>query len=356
MNRRWSGRLKTAVALSSVALLGACAVPLPSDTVRGALIIVGSGTQEGAINAWRNAWVAEHKSVSVNFTPDGQDVGLQALLAGNTYVATSDVPLSTDDAAASRTVCGPEGAFSLPTSITPVGVAFNLGGIRGLKLDAATLSAIFNGSIRTWDDPQIVALNPATTLPTDAIIPVTSKKSSALTLTGSSYMSENAGTVWSSKPSTNWPAEVPGTTVAKDSDIPKEVDDNFGTIAFLNIGDIGNRFSTFALEFNGKFATPTTDPINMAITSSKVTSTSQGVSVDLSPSDGFGYQLGSVSYQVFCSTYKVDAIATLVKSWAEFIVSEPGQTKAKIYAGTYPPSDPALAAAQSLAATIASAN
>ncbi|WP_168709288.1 substrate-binding domain-containing protein [Arthrobacter sp. PAMC25564] len=342
------------MALCSVALLGACAGPSHPDAVRGALIIVGSGTQEGAINAWRNAWVAANKSVSVSFSPDGQDVGLQALLAGNTYVATSDAPLSAADAAASTTVCGPDGAFTLPTSITPVAAAFNLGGIHGLKLDAPTLSAIFTGTIKSWNDPQIVALNPTANLPAKAIVPVTSKAPSALALTGSRYLSDNSAAVWPSKPSANWPATVTGTKVAKDSDIAKEVDDNFGTIAFLNVGDIGNRFNTVALEFNGKFFTPTTDPINMAIAGSAVASSSHGVSVDIAPNGGTGYQLASVSYQVFCSSYKVDAIATMVKSWAEFIVSEPGQTTAKIYAGTYPPSGTALEAAQSLAATIAS--
>lgn len=344
------------MALCFAALLSACGGPVNPDSVRGALIVVGSGSQEGAINVWRNEWVADHKSVSVNFSPDGQDVGVNALLAGNTYVATSDAPLSAADAAASTTACGPDGAFSLPTSITPVGVAFNLGGIRGLKLDAPTLAAIFSGSIKTWNDPKIVALNPSVDLPLDAIVPVTSKTPSALALAGSSYLSENAEDVWSFKPSASWPGAVAGAKVAKDSDIPKEVDDHFGTIAFLNIGDIGNRFSTLALEFNGQFATPTTDPINMAITNSGVASSAHGVSVDMAPNEGAGYQLASVSYQVFCSSYNVDAIATLVKSWAEFIVSASGQTKAKMYAGIYPPSETALTAARSLAATISSSN
>jgi phosphate transport system substrate-binding protein len=340
--------------LCCLTLVTACGAPSQADAVRGALIIVGSGTEQGAVNAWSNAWVADNRGVSVNYSPDGQDIGIRALLDGSTHVATSDSPLSPDDDEASKNVCGPDGAFSLPTSITPVGVAYNLAGIRGLKLDASTLADIFTGSIDEWNDPRIEALNPTADLPEKDIIPVTSKENSALALTGSTYLKEYSGT-WSSEASHAWPSDVAGTRVDKDSEIPQEVDDHFGTIAFMNMGDIGNRFNTFALQFNGKFFTPTTDPINDAIASSEVTSSAHGVSVSLASHKGTGYQLASVSYQVFCSNYKNEPTASLVRSWAEFVVSQPGQTKARIHVGIYSPSDPALRAARSQAATIGTA-
>lgn len=352
VNRRLSDYCKCAIALLLVGLLGACGSPSQADAVRGALIVVGSGTQQGAINAWRNAWVHDHRGVSVNFSPDGQETGIRALLAGNTYVATTDAPLDTFDAHASTGACGPGGAFSIPTSITPVGVAFNLGGIRGLRIDAPTLSAIFDGSIKKWDDTRIGLLNPTAKLPAKAIIPVTSKSESALSMTSSTYLSRGSTDSWSTKPAMIWPADVAGTKVEKDSDIPKEVDDNFGTIAFMNIGDIGNRFNTFSLDFNGNFASPTTDPIKRAIDESETTSSSNGVVVNMDSNSGTGYQLATVSYQVFCSTYKNESIATMVRSWSESIVSEPGQTKARIYSGIYSPSDIALEAARPFASSI----
>lgn len=69
---------------------------------------------------------------------------------------------------------------------------------------------------------------------------------------------------------------------------------------------------------------------------------------------GNGYQLVTVNYQVFCSDYKNETMATLVRSWAEFVVSEPGQTKARIYAGIHSPNEAALKASRELAATIGS--
>ncbi|POH58448.1 substrate-binding domain-containing protein [Arthrobacter glacialis] len=352
VNRQWSGQLKVAVALCCVALLGACSSPPPADPIRGALIIVGSGTQQSAINVWRDSWVKENRGVSTNFSPDGQDVGLQALVSGNTYVATSDTPLDETNKAASIGSCGPDGAFAVPTTISPVGVAYNLSGVRGLKLDASTLSAIFNGAVVSWNDPKIQALNPAVELPSAPIVPVTSKASSSLSLAGSTYFSRNAPASWTAKPSSRWPDTVAGTRLELDKDIPNEVDDNFGTIAFLNLADIGNRFNTAALKFNADFVAPSNDQIDAAIGSSQVTLNSRGVAIDLGSSEGTGYQLGSVRYQVFCSQYKHEAIATLVRSWASYVVSEPGQTKVWIALGSYAPSQKALQAAQDLVANI----
>lgn len=352
MNRQWSGPLKVAVALFCVAMLGACSSPPPANSVRGALIIVGSGSQQSAINVWRDSWVKENRGVSANFSPDGQDVGLQALASGNTYVATSDTPLDEKNKAASIGSCGPEGAFAVPTTVSPVGVAYNLSGVRGLKLDAPTLSGIFSGTIARWDDPNIQMLNPSVALPDAAIVPVTAKAHSSLSLAGSTYFYRNAPGSWTSEPSGNWPDNVAGTKLEQDKDIPKEVDDNFGTIAFLNLADIGNRFNTAALKFNADFVAPTPNQIDSAIGSSQVITNSRGVAVDLGSSNGTGYQLGSVKYQVFCSEYKNEAIASLVRSWASYVVSEPGQTKVWVALGSYAPSQEALKAAQGLAANI----
>lgn len=352
MNRQWSGQLKVAVALCCVALLGACSSAPPADSIRGALVIVGSGTQQSSINIWREAWIDENPGVSTNFSPDGQDVGLQALAAGNTYVATSDTPLDESNKAASIGTCGPDGAFAIPTSISPVGVAYNLSGLRGIKLDAPTLSEIFTGAVKKWNDPKLQAINPTLDLPDVAIVPVTSTAHSSLSLSASTYLSENAGALWPAAQSSNWPVTVAGTQLDLDKDIPKEVDDNLGTIAFLNLADIGNRFNTAALKFNGEFVAPSSNQIESAIASSQVTVNSRGVAVDLGSREGSGYQLGSVRYQVFCSQYKIEAIATLVRSWASYVVSEPAQTKVWVALGSFAPSQKALKAAQALAANI----
>lgn len=352
MNSRRSGRCPLLAVLCCLILLAGCSSPSRPDAVRGALIIVGSGTQQTAINTWGNEWSAQYNGASLNFSPDGQDVGVQALLKGDTYVATSDTPLPEPQAADATTACGPRGAFSLPTSVTPIGVAYNLGPTRGLKLDAATLAGIISGSIRTWNDARIQSLNPAADLPSDEIIPVTSEEPSPLTFAASTYLSNDGAGSWTSPPARGWPSGTPGTKVEKEGDVAQKVDDNFGAIGFMKMGDIGTRFNTMSLKFNGEYATLSADPISQAIAQSGVVAGPHGVSVTMGA--GSGYQLATVNYQVFCSEYKNDTLATLVRSWAEFVVSEPGQTKARIYAGIHSPNEAALKASRALAATIGS--
>jgi phosphate transport system substrate-binding protein len=348
---RWSRPSIFSAGACCLALLTGCSDVASPEAVRGALIIVGSGTQQAAINTWGKEWSSLHKGASVSFSPDGQEVGVQALLAGDTYVATADVPLSETDAAASMEQCGPDGAFSVPTSITPVGVAYNLGGTRGLKMNTPVLAGIFTGAITTWDDPAIAALNPSIDLPDDDIVPVTSDDSTALTMAATTFLETTGDGVWPRPASRTWPDALPGTSVEKEGDIAQEVDDHFGTIAFMSIGDIGTRFNTLALEFNNSFSLPTTETINEAIEASHVVTSPHGTTVAMN-STGSGYQLATVNYQVFCSGYRNEVIADLVKSWAEYVVSEPGQTKGRVLAGIYSPSEAALEASRSLADTI----
>lgn len=352
MNSRRIGRYRSIAVLCCLILLTGCTSSARPDTVRGALIIVGSGSEQAAINTWGNEWSAQNNGASLNFSPDGQEVGVQAILKGNAYVATSDMPLTEQQASASTEACGPKGAFSIPTSVTPIGVAYNLGATRGLKLDAATLAQIFSGSIKKWNDPRIVSLNPSTVLPDDDIIPVTTEEPTPVAFSASQYFSNDASGSWKSPPAREWPADSPGAVVEKESDIAQKVDDNFGTIAFLKINDIGTRFNTMSLKFNGEFVSLSRDPINQAIEQSTVDAGPHGVSVDMRGASG--YQLAMVNYQTFCSDYKNDTIDTLVRSWAEFVVSEPGQTKGRILAGIHSPSEEALDAARALATDIGS--
>ena len=351
MGVQWSKRWHVAVALCTAALLAGCGTPMLSGDVRGALIIVGSGAQGSAVSAWGSGWVEENNNgVSVNFSPDGQSVGMESLKAGNTYVATTDSPVKNDAVAEMTGFCGPGGAFFIPVSITPVGVAFNLAGIRGLKLDAETLAGIFNGTIKSWSDPKIVALNPGAELPRADIVPVTSSDATAVAQTASTYLS-GAGS-WASPVSEKWPESTAGIRVPKYGEIPKAVDDNFGSIAFLNLGDIGNRFNTLALKFDTSFASATTDPISLAVAACEVITSSHGVTLNLASSQGVGYQLGTVSYQVFCHQYPTAAMTTLVKSWAEFVTSDFGQSRSKMATGNYPPNEAALKDSRKLVATI----
>ncbi len=56
-------------------------------------------------------------------------------------------------------------AWDLPTVFGPIAVTYNLDGVIALNLDGPTTAKIFNGTITTWNDPAIKALNTDVKLP-----------------------------------------------------------------------------------------------------------------------------------------------------------------------------------------------
>ena len=57
-----------------------------------------------------------------------------------------------------RERCGSP-AWDLPAVFGPIAVTYNIDGVSSLNLDGPTTAKIFNGSITTWNDPAIKALN-----------------------------------------------------------------------------------------------------------------------------------------------------------------------------------------------------
>jgi phosphate transport system substrate-binding protein len=83
-----------------------------------------------------------------------------------------------------------------PVQIGPIAMAYNLPGVTGLKLDATVLAGIFQGTIKTWDDPAIKALNSGVSLPSTSITLAVRSDSSGTTANFSQYLVDAAGSAW----------------------------------------------------------------------------------------------------------------------------------------------------------------
>src|SRR6202012_5622508 len=83
-----------------------------------------------------------------------------------------------------------------PVVIGPISLAYNLPGVSNLKLNASVLSSIFQGEIKSWNDPAIKALNPGVTLPSTAITTAVRSDSSGTTQNFTLYLQNAAGSAW----------------------------------------------------------------------------------------------------------------------------------------------------------------
>jgi phosphate transport system substrate-binding protein len=87
-------------------------------------------------------------------------------------------------------------------------MAYNLSGVSNLKLDATTIADIFEGKIKTWNDPAIKALNSGVSLPSTAITIAVRSDSSGTTQNFSLFLKDAAPSAWTlgSSSTIKWPS------------------------------------------------------------------------------------------------------------------------------------------------------
>ena len=114
---------------------------------------------------------------------------------------SSDAPLKPEELAK-------YGLAQFPSVIGGVVPVLNVAGLKPgqLKLDGPTLANIFLGTIKTWNDPAIAALNPGLTLPSQRITVVRRSDGSGTTFNFVNYLS---------KVSPEWKAKVGEGTAVK---------------------------------------------------------------------------------------------------------------------------------------------
>jgi phosphate transport system substrate-binding protein len=157
--------------------------------------------QQTAIQEFKST----NPSITVNYASVGSGTGRSDLYKNTVLFAGSDSPIPSKEASsvpAGKTV------LYFPVQIGPIAVAYNLPGVKGLKLDAQVLAQIFQAQIKTWNDPAIKALNPGVNLPSTPITLAVRSDSSGTTQNFSQYLVTAAGSAWKLGTSStiNWPS------------------------------------------------------------------------------------------------------------------------------------------------------
>ena len=86
----------------------------------------------------------------------------------------------------------------VPTCMGAVVVAYNLDGVKELKLSGEIIADIFAGEIKMWNDERLAALNPDLKLPAESIIPVYRSDGSGTTFVFTDYLTK-VSQMWASK-------------------------------------------------------------------------------------------------------------------------------------------------------------
>ena len=195
------------------------------------------------------------QGLTVNFNPVGSGAGQTELASATVNFAGSDPALKAADKAKMK---GP--VLQFPVAAGAITLSYNLSGVKsGLKLDGPTVAKIFSGTIKTWDDPAIKALNPGISLPSTNITIVHRSDSSGTTQGFTTWLSDVDPT-WKSSvgegKDVNWPT---GTGAKGNSGVAAVVKQTAGAVGYVEQAyALENGFTYAAIKNSaGSYVLPT---------------------------------------------------------------------------------------------------
>jgi phosphate transport system substrate-binding protein len=195
----------SSTAASSTSSTPAAGTSSSAAAASGTLNAAGSSFQ----NTYQEAAIAAFKSVNskvtVNYDSVGSGTGRTDLYSNTVLMAGSDSPIPSSETAkvpAGKTV------LYFPVVIGPITLSYNLPGVSNLKLTPTVIANIFQGNIKSWNDPAIKAINPGVTLPSTAITTAVRSDSSGTTQNFTLFLQDAAPSAWKlgSASTIKWPS------------------------------------------------------------------------------------------------------------------------------------------------------
>jgi phosphate transport system substrate-binding protein len=176
---------------SSTSSSSSSSTPTASATISGA----GSTFAAPVYEQWGSS--LSSSGLTVNYQAVGSGAGITALETKTVDFGASDPPLKPADEEAIAK--NGSAAVQIPMFLGAITISYNLPGVKaGMKLEGKTIANIFLGKIKTWNDPEIKALNPGLSLPSTAITVIHRSDSSGTTSGFTSFLSE-VDPEWKSK-------------------------------------------------------------------------------------------------------------------------------------------------------------
>lgn len=194
---------------TTVASIVAATLSMTAVSAFAAASLTGAGaTFPAPVYAkWADSYQKETGN-KINYQGIGSSGGVKQIIANTVDFGASDAPL-TDEKLAT------EGLFQFPTVIGGVVLAVNIPGIKSgeLTLDGKTLGDIYLGTVKKWNDPAIVKLNPGVKLPDQNIAVVRRADGSGTSFVFTSYLAK-VNAEWKEKvgagSTVNWPTGLGG--------------------------------------------------------------------------------------------------------------------------------------------------
>ncbi|MEN3167979.1 phosphate ABC transporter substrate-binding protein PstS [Gluconobacter sp. OJB] len=195
--------------------------------------------------------------LSLTYQSVGSGAGQKLVMTSGADFGASDLPLA--DA-----LLDANGLYQFPTALGAIVVIINVPGIASnqMKLDGPTLAALFDGTITSWADPHLRALNPGLRLPDLDVLPIHREEASGTSHVFADYLHDVAP---------DWKAGMwgDGPEARGNDGVAASVRQSIGGIGFVGYAFARqNRLNTVRLKNHaGQFVAPEKASFTSAATS-----------------------------------------------------------------------------------------
>ena len=294
-----------------------------------ALTAEGSTAQDNAIQEAISSFESVCADQKVTYNGTGSGDGIKKFIAGQVSFAGSDSALKGTDGKTevqdAAKACGSP-AWNIPMVTGPISIAYNLQGVDKLVLTPALLADIFQGKIKTWNDPQIAAVNKGVTLPAKPIKPFFRSDESGTTENFTKYLKGSAPAKWTAEPAKQWSGKGEGK--AKTAGVASAVKSTDGGITYAEWGAAkDNKLGVAQIDNGAGPVELTGESAGKAIAAAKIDGQGNDLKLklDYATKEAGAYPIVLVTYEIVCSKYKDAATAKGVKAFLNHFSSEDTQ-------------------------------
>jgi phosphate transport system substrate-binding protein len=221
---------------------GSSSSPSSAAAANGTLNGSGSSLQNTFQQAAISAFKSVDSGITVNYQSVGSGTGRSNLAAGTVNYAGSDSPIPDSETANFKG----KKVLYFPLLLSPITVSYNLSGVSNLKLTPKVIADIFQAKVKTWNSPEITAINPGVNLPSTAITPAVRSDSSGTTQNFALFLDTAVPNDWAlgTKSTVKWPSSA--RAGAQNTGVAQIIKSTPGAIGYVDYADAKASNLTFA--------------------------------------------------------------------------------------------------------------
>lgn len=271
-------------------------------------------------STWFKTYSRANKGVIVDYQAKGSGAGIRDFINHTVDFAASDAAMKDSEIEQVK-----EGVQLLPMIAGEIVLAYNLKGIKELRLPKKVYPKIFLGTIEKWNDPEIAAANPGVKLPDIPIIVVRRADSSGTTFVFTTHLSAISNE-WKNGPgigkTVNWPSNSRMIAAPKNDGMTATIMQTPGAIGYIEYGYAKMAKVPMASLENrsGKFIRPSLESGQAALANAKIP---EDMRVWLPDPEGEkSYPIVTYTWMCFYKKYESRETAKILRDVVNFCLTD----------------------------------